>query len=241
VLRSIVFYLFFYPFTFLCLLIAIVTSCFGADPVHAVACFWARTCLGVAGVRVSVSGVEAIPRDRPFIGMANHASAFDILALFAGLPVQFRWLAKEELFHIPLFGLVMRRSGYIPVDRSDRKKSLRSMAAAVRRIASGVSVVVFPEGTRSTDGALLPFKKGGFILALQAQVPILPVTLVGTSGILTKESWRVRSGAVHLHISPPIETKGLGIEAREALMQQTSARIVAALQRPAAPPIATAA
>ncbi len=228
-LRSILFYLFFYPFTFLCLLTAIVTSCFGADPVHAVACFWARRCLAVAGVRVRVSGVEAIPRDRPFICMANHASAFDILALFAGLPVQFRWMAKEELFRIPLFGLVMRRSGYIPVDRSDRKKSLRSMAEAVRRIASGVSVVVFPEGTRSTDGALLPFKKGGFILALQAQVPILPVTLCGTGGIMSKDGWRINSGEVLLHISPPIETGGLGVETREALMQQTATTIAAAL------------
>jgi 1-acyl-sn-glycerol-3-phosphate acyltransferase len=235
VLRSIVFYLFFYPFTFLCLLTAIITSCFGANPVHAVACFWARTCLRVAGVRVSVSGVEAIPRDRPFIGMANHASAFDILALFAGLPVQFRWMAKEELFQIPLFGLVMRRSGYIPVDRSDRKKSLLSMAEAVRRIASGVSVMVFPEGTRSPDGTLLPFKKGGFILALQAQVPILPVTLVGTNGIMSKDGWRINSGAVHLHISSPIETRGLGVDARETLMQQTAASITAALQHPAPP------
>lgn len=234
-LRSIVFYLFFYLFTFLCLLTAIVTSCFGANPVHAVACFWARTCLRVAGVRVGVSGVENIPRDRPFIGMANHASAFDILALFAGLPVQFRWMAKEELFRIPLFGLVMRRSGYIPVDRSDRKKSLLSMAEAVRRIAAGVSVMVFPEGTRSPDGALLPFKKGGFILALQAQVPILPVTLVGTSAILTKESWRVQQGMIQLHIAPPIETCGLGVDAREALMQQTAATIAAALQHPATP------
>jgi 1-acyl-sn-glycerol-3-phosphate acyltransferase len=225
VLRSLSFHLFFYPFTFVCLLTALVTSCFGANPVHTVACFWARLCLAVAGVRVVVEGEEHIPRDRPFICMANHSSAFDILALFAGLPVQFRWLAKEELFRIPLFGLAMRRSGYIPVDRSDRKKSMRSMAEAAGRISSGVSVVIFPEGTRSEDGRLLPFKKGGFLLALQAQVPILPVALVGSHAITVKGGRRINPGIIRLRIAPPLETLGKTYEAREELTAACSTAI----------------
>jgi 1-acyl-sn-glycerol-3-phosphate acyltransferase len=161
--------------------------------------------------------------------MANHQSNFDILALFAGLPVQFRWLAKEELFRIPLFGWAMRRCGYIPIDRSNRKKALQGMEEAVQRIHEGASVVIFPEGTRSPDATLLPFKKGGFILALQAQVPVVPIAISGSNAIMPKHSRWIRGGAIRVDFFPAIPTAGRCAEDRDILLEEVRQSISQAL------------
>lgn len=227
--RALWFYPIFFPFTVFCLLTAIVLSFFGADRVHGWARFWARCCLRLGGVRLEVHGREHLDPGQPVICMANHSSNFDILVLFAGLPIQFRWLAKEELFRIPLFGFTMRRSGYISVDRSDRKKAIASMAIAARRIAAGVPVAIFPEGTRSPDGKLLPFKKGGFMLALDAQVPIAPVAIVGAHAVMPKHSWLIHGGTIHLHILPPLATAGKGAVERDQLIEEVRSAIATVL------------
>jgi 1-acyl-sn-glycerol-3-phosphate acyltransferase len=219
-LRSLLVYLLFVPWTLFVIATGVPLSFLSPDYLHSYARIWARVGLWLAGVRLQVKGLEHLPQGRAVIFMPNHQSNVDILALFAGLPVQFRWLAKQELFRIPLFGLAMRRTGYIPVDRSDRRAAIASMALAAERIAGGTSIVLFPEGTRSPDGALLPLKKGGFMLALQAQVPIVPVALRGSREVLPKHGWRLRPGPVAVEIFPVVETAGLTVADRERLMDE---------------------
>lgn len=219
-LFSLLVYLLFVPWTLFVIATGVPLSFLSPNYLHSYARFWAKVSLGLAGQHLSVHGQEHLPRQGAVIFMPNHQSNLDILALFAGLPVQFRWLAKQELFRIPLFGLAMRRTDYIPVDRSDRRAAIASMSLAAQRIADGTSIILFPEGTRSSDGDLLPFKKGGFMLALQAQVPIVPVALQGSRESLPKHSWRVRPGRITVQIFPPLPTDGLTTADRERLMEE---------------------
>ncbi len=205
-LRTIFFFITFIPWTLFVIFTGVPLSFINPNYLHSYSGLWARVGLSLAGVRLVVAGQEHIPRNQPVIFMPNHQSNFDILALFAGLPGQFRWLAKKELFKIPLFGYAMHRSGYIAVDRSDRRKALASMAEAARRIAAGASVVIFPEGTRSPDGNLLPYKKGGFLLALKAGASIVPIAITGSRDIMPKHSRWIRGGTIRVHIFAPVAT-----------------------------------
>lgn len=218
-LYSLLVYLLFVPWTLFVIATGVPLSFLSPNYLHSYARLWARVSLRLAGQRLSVSGQEHLPPQGAVIFMPNHQSNLDILALFAGLPVQFRWLAKQELFRIPLFGLAMRRTDYIPVDRSDRRAAIASMSLAAQRIAGGTSIILFPEGTRSPDGDLLPFKKGGFMLALRAQVPIIPISLQGSGEALPKYSWRVRPGRITVRIFPPLTTVGLETTDRDRLME----------------------
>ncbi len=164
---------------------------------------WARLMLALNGVKVTVSGGELIP-EGPVIFMSNHQSNFDILSLLAAMPRRFYWIAKKELFEIPLFGHTMRRGGYIPLDRSDGRKALQSLDEAAATIRQGKCVVLFPEGTRSADGALLPFKRGGFVLARKADVPVIPVTINGSGRINPANQIRLYSGDISITMHPPI-------------------------------------
>ncbi len=216
-LRTLFFYITFIPWTLFVILTGVPVSFISPDYLHAYARLWARVGLQLAGVRLTVEGQEHLPQGAA-VYMPNHQSNFDILALFAGLPVQFRWLAKEELFRIPLFGFAMRRTGYIAVDRSDRKKAIQSMAMAARRISEGTSVIVFPEGTRSPDGNLLPFKKGGFLLAIDAAAPIVPVAIRGSHAVMPKHSRWIHGGRIGVTIFPAIPTAGTTPAGRDALL-----------------------
>jgi 1-acyl-sn-glycerol-3-phosphate acyltransferase len=164
---------------------------------------WARLMLALNGVNVTVSGSELLP-DGPVIFMSNHQSNFDILSLLAAMPRRFYWIAKKELFEIPLFGISMRRGGYIPLDRSDGRKALQSLDEAAATIRQGKSVVLFPEGTRTTDGNLLPFKRGGFVLARKAEVPVIPVTINGSGRINPANRTRLYSGDISITLHPPV-------------------------------------
>jgi 1-acyl-sn-glycerol-3-phosphate acyltransferase len=229
-LRTLFFYTTFFPFTLLCIGYLLLSALLGGEErLHASARQWARGCLWLGGVRLRIEGIEHLPVQGPVVYMSNHQGNFDVPVLFAGLPVQFRWLAKAELFRIPLFGLTMRIAGYIPVERQDRRLAIQSMNLAAGRVAAGTSIMIFPEGTRSPDGTLLPFKKGGFVLALQAQAPIVPIVIDGSAALMIKSSWRIRSGEVRLQIFPAIPTAGLGMKDRDALLAQVEARIASAL------------
>jgi 1-acyl-sn-glycerol-3-phosphate acyltransferase len=217
-LRTLFFYITFIPLTLFVILTGVPVSFLSPDYLHTYARQWARVGLLLARVRLTVEGHEHLPPGAA-VYMSNHQSNFDILALFAGLPVQFRWLAKEELFRVPLFGFAMRRTGYIPVDRSDHKKAIRSMAEAARRISEGTSVIVFPEGTRSPDGALLPFKKGGFVLAIDAEAPIVPVAIRGSHDVMPKYTRWIRGGHIRVTIFPAVPTAGTTPAGRNALME----------------------
>jgi 1-acyl-sn-glycerol-3-phosphate acyltransferase len=227
-LRTLFFYLIFIPWTLFVILTGVPVSFLSPNYLHTYARFWARVCLYLAGVRLTVEGHEHLPPGAA-VYMPNHQSNFDILALYAGLPVQFRWLAKEELFRIPLFGFAMRRTGYIPVDRSDHKKAIRSMAEAARRIKEGTSVIVFPEGTRSPDGALLPFKKGGFVLAIDAAAPIVPVAICGSYDVMPKYTRWIRGGHIRVTLFPAVPTAGTTPAGRDALMEAVRRPIAGAM------------
>lgn len=229
-LRTLFFYATFFPFTLLCIGYCLISALLGgAERLHVSARQWGRGCLWLGGVRLIVEGVEHLPPRGPVVYMSNHQGNFDIPALFAALPVQFRWLAKAELFRIPLFALTMRIAGYIPVERKDRRLAIRSMNMAAERVAAGTSIMIFPEGTRSPDGALLPFKKGGVILALQAQVPIVAIAIDGSAALMLKSSWLIRSGEIRLRIFPALSTAGLGKKDRDTLLAEVEARIASAL------------
>ena len=133
--------------------------------IHLFAKLWARGILGAAGVKVQVQGLENLILDSPQILASNHQGFFDIFALFAYIPIRFGWITKKELFWIPIFGYAMKRFGNIRVDRSNKEKAREGLRVAARKIQEGQSIIIFPEGTRSLDGKLLPFKKGCFHLA----------------------------------------------------------------------------
>ena len=195
----------FIPLTFILSASAIVFSLFDASGrVYAWhARLWARLMLALNCVTVTISGIEHLPAG-PVIFMSNHQSNFDILALLLRMPRQIHWIAKKELFEIPVFGPSMRRGGYIPLDRGDGRKALQSMDEAAATIHQGKSVVLFPEGTRTDDGHLLPFKRGGFILARKADVPVVPVTINGSGRINPANQIRLYSGNIHITLHPPM-------------------------------------
>lgn len=192
----------------------------GGNASHIVGRIWARSVLCVSRVKVTVQGLEHIDPTAPYIYMVNHQSMFDILALLGYLPVQFRWLAKKELFEIPIFGYSMARVGYISIDRSDRRSAIKSLQEAARKIAQGVSVVVFPEGTRSEDGQLKAFKKGGFYLAIDSGQPIIPIVLSGSHEVMPKGSLRIKPGRIVLSINPPVLTTPYQGRTKDVLMDK---------------------
>ncbi|MCA9483662.1 MAG: 1-acyl-sn-glycerol-3-phosphate acyltransferase [Nitrospina sp.] len=176
---------------------------------HKISALWARLLCILNGIQVEIEGLEHARPDRAQVFVANHQSFFDIFTLAGFLPVQIRWVAKASLFKIPFVGWSMTASGYISVEREDRKNAYKAFLASVDKLKSGASIVIFPEGTRSRDGLIGEFKKGGTLLATRAGVPIVPVTIMGTSGIIQKGSSRVNPGRVKIVLSPPIEAEEL--------------------------------
>jgi 1-acyl-sn-glycerol-3-phosphate acyltransferase len=172
---------------------------------HRIAQHWARLLLRVCGVRVVVSGAENIPTG-PALYAANHCSALDIPILFGHLPVSFRIIYKRSLSLIPFLGWYLVLGGHIAIDRGNPFKAKRSLAAAAARIRGGTSVAVFPEGTRSPDASVRHFKRGSFQLALNAGVPVVPVSLVGVKRLVPKGVRSLRQGTVELRVHPPIAT-----------------------------------
>lgn len=214
--------------TFLLSLVVIGVSFFshtGNIP-HSMGRWWSRSILRVAGIKVKIRGLENLDPEKPFVFMCNHQSNFDILVLFSALPVQFRWIAKAELFKIPLFGHSMRGAGYISIERKDRKKAIQSLKQAAERIRSGVSVMIFPEGTRSPDGNIGEFKKGGFILAYDAGVPIIPIVLNGTWPIMPKDSLKIRPGNVTLSILPAVNVTDYSRTNKSELINDVREKII---------------
>jgi 1-acyl-sn-glycerol-3-phosphate acyltransferase len=213
-------------------LLAIFLSFFvrSGNPVHKIARFWGRSILIVSRIKVSVEGLSNIDGSKSYIYMPNHQSNFDIPVLLGHLKVQFRWLAKVELFKIPIFGHAMRKAGYISIDRNNRESAFESLKVAAHKIKNGVSVLIFPEGTRSRDGNIRPFKKGGFVVAIDSGAPIVPVVITGTRSIMTKGSLRINPGKVTMIIHQPIQTSVYTRETKGALMESVRRVICEGLQ-----------
>ncbi|BCO10863.1 1-acyl-sn-glycerol-3-phosphate acyltransferase [Desulfolithobacter dissulfuricans] len=168
--------------------------------------FWGRVLCRIAGIRVRIEGLENIDPNKTYIFAGNHCSQADIYAFQGYFPHDFRWIAKKELFRIPLFGHAMRRSGFVAMDRSRGREALKSLNQAAEQIAAGTSVIIFPEGTRSPDGRLQPFKTGAALLAIKSGVPVVPIGFNGTHRVLPKHKLLARSGDVVLRIGKPIPT-----------------------------------
>jgi 1-acyl-sn-glycerol-3-phosphate acyltransferase len=184
---------------------------------HTFARLWSRLILRTASAPLAVEGLERIDLTQPAIYAANHSSALDIPVLYVSLPFQFRILAKVELFRLPFVGWHLRRSGQIPIDRSDARASMRSLSAASRTVKAGMPLVVFPEGGRSIDGHIQPFLGGTFYVAIKAQVPIVPMAIVGAFEALPMNTFVIRPGHLHLIVGAPIPTIGLVSRDMEAL------------------------
>jgi 1-acyl-sn-glycerol-3-phosphate acyltransferase len=186
---------------------------------------WTRGLLRAAGVEVRVEGLGHLQPGTSYIFMSNHQSHFDILALLHALPFDLRAVAKQELSRVPLFGWALAAAGFIFVDRSNRDRAIASMARAGGILRAGRSIVVFAEGTRSPDGHLLPFKKGGFMMALEAGVPVVPVAISGSRQILPKHRLCLSPGTIRVRALKPIPTTGRGLQARDALMAEVRTAI----------------
>ncbi|MEA2014376.1 MAG: lysophospholipid acyltransferase family protein [Thermodesulfobacteriota bacterium] len=189
--------------------------------VDSVSTLWARVNLALSGVPISISGEEFIEQDQPYIVMANHQSHYDVFALIGYLPLSLKWVMKMELREIPIFGIACEKTGHIYVDRGNPEKAKKSLKTAGEKIRAGSSVVFFPEGTRSPDGRLQRFKKGGFVMALEAKVPILPITVVGGRRILPRNSLRILPGNMKIIIHKPVPVDKYTYETKEELMERT--------------------
>jgi 1-acyl-sn-glycerol-3-phosphate acyltransferase len=174
------------------------------------------------GVTVEVSGAENVPAG-PAVFAANHTSALDIPLLFGYLPAEFRIIHKRSLYYIPVVGAYLYFGGHIGIDRARAFGARRSLAQAAERIRRGTSVAVFPEGTRSPDESVRPFKKGSFMLALEAGVPVVPVSLSGVKQVTPRGLMRLRAGTVRLAVHRAIETAGRSTDQAESLAEQAHA------------------
>jgi 1-acyl-sn-glycerol-3-phosphate acyltransferase len=180
---------------------------------------WSRLLLRILRVGVSVSGLEHAPQG-PAVYAANHASTLDIFVLFGHLPVDFRIVYKKSLSLLPFVGWAIRLGGHLPIDRSHPFRARRSLDEAARRIRGGASVVLFPEGTRSPDGSVRPFRRGSFSLAIAAGAPVVPVSLVGVKSVVPRGLPSLRSGTVRVVLHPPIPVAGRTPDEAEALAEE---------------------
>jgi len=187
---------------------------------------WAKIILWVAGVKGEVIGKENINPERTYIFMCNHQSFVDIFVLLANLPKEFKFIMKRELMKIPILGAAMKKAGYMEIEREDPKESIKQLKKAIEVLKRGDSILIFPEGTRSPDGRLLPFKKGGFYIAIRSGYEIVPLFIKGTHEIAPKGSWTIKKGKYRFIIGRPISPKDYGKKEMDKLMNEVRKRII---------------
>jgi 1-acyl-sn-glycerol-3-phosphate acyltransferase len=185
---------------------------------------WSQVCLAAAGIRPTFTGLDHAAGTAPRLFLANHLSIVDIWVMAVCLPETTRFVAKRSLFLIPILGQAMWAAGFIPIDRGDRTQAIRSLGRAAARIRAGASVILFPEGTRSRNGKLAPFKKGAFHLALETRVPIVPIAISGSGSVVKPRSIVIRPGRVHVTLFPPVDPETFGDDV-VALMNRVRATI----------------
>ena len=235
VLRAAVTFTVTIPYTVLAAVavVAITVTNPSSPIVDRVARAWGRTWCWAAGVKLEVEGLEHIDPSRSYVVVSNHRSAFDIFAHLAALPVPIRFLAKTELFKIPLFGLAMRRIGMVEVNRGAGRAAHQAInQGAKRTMERGWSLMIYPEGTRPRDGVMMPFKKGAFSIARNVGAPVVPTAIIGSRAVWKPATKLIRSGHITVKIMPPIPTEDLMIYELEGLKNRVHAQISEAVGQP---------
>lgn len=197
---------------------------------------WSQWLLAANGVRLRVTGLESIRKERSYILICNHASILDIPAILSVFPFAVRFMAKKSLAWFPVFGWFLYFSGHILMDRESPQSALKALKGAMLLLRKGMSVIVFPEGTRTPDGKVKEFKRGAFLLAIQARAPILPLAIFGTYGMLPRTGWCFRPGTLELRFGEPVATEGAFPRDSRALMVRVRQEIVGHLASPQARP-----
>lgn len=187
---------------------------------------WSRLILATTGVKIEVAGLDRLDPHRAYVFVSNHQSIYDIPIVFASLPFQLRIIAKESLGRIPFLGWHLQRTGHVLVDRS--KPGAGTVKKMARLVADGHSLIVFPEGTRSLDGAVARFKGGSFVIALDAGLPIVPISLTGSRHVMLKGELTVRPGTVTLTVHDPIETAAVPRDQARELAERVRLLVAAA-------------
>jgi 1-acyl-sn-glycerol-3-phosphate acyltransferase len=188
-----------------------------------------RLALALCGIRYRVIGRERLPHDRAAVYCCNHQSNVDPPILYTALHPRLHILYKHEIDRIPVLARAFRMGGFIPIDRRKKESAMRSIEAGARSLQAGNSFLIFPEGTRSRNEEMLPFKKGGFIMAIKAGAPVVPVAIEGGRDAMRKGSWIIRPATVSIRVGTPIETAGLTLEDRDALIERVRDAIGALL------------
>ena len=205
--------------------------------------FWARSIVWGAGIQLEAVGTEHLDPEARYILVANHYSYFDIPCAFSALPMPIRFMAKVSLFSIPIFGQAIRRTGFIPIDRKNRRTAVKSFDMASERIRRGHAIMIFPEEGRSRERQMRPFQRGAFLLALKSELPVVPIAIDGTFDVFRAGAKRVTPGRVTVTVTPPIPTAGLTLKDKERLADESRARIArilfgeAAANEPAPAPL----
>ncbi|MFZ5443684.1 MAG: lysophospholipid acyltransferase family protein [Myxococcota bacterium] len=187
--------------------------------------WWSPVLLWAGGAKLEVTGLEHLDRSKPYIFVSNHQSTIDIPALFIALPFNTRFIAKKVLKYVPVMGWFMWISKFVFIDRGNRREALRSLDEAGERIRGGISIIVFPEGTRSEERVVLPFKKGPFALAMQARVQVVPVAIEGSGVLMPKNSWNITPGPIRVSVGKPIDPEQFGGD-RVALIREVRNAII---------------
>jgi len=196
------------------------------DWTYRVARMWSRGVLLTSGVKVRSRFDSSLASDGKFVFMANHRSLFDIPALMVSLPGQTRFLAKRSLFLIPVFGWALQAGGFVTIDRKNPSSARDSFSQAVSRLRAGISILVFPEGTRSTVEKLLSFRRGGFLLALKSGLPIVPAGIQGSREVQSKKSFVIRPGTIWVHYGAPLDTADYSVSGKDDLMDTVRERML---------------
>ncbi|HET7930972.1 MAG TPA: lysophospholipid acyltransferase family protein [Rhodanobacteraceae bacterium] len=213
----------------LALLVLLVTFGHRHIPLRMAARLWAPGLMWGAGAKLRVDGIERVDFSQPHVFVANHQSIIDICALFRALPVPVRFVIKQELAKVPFIGWYARAMGMIFIERGHAREAATRLHGVVALVRGGDSLCAFPEGTRSRDGTVGPFKGGAFQVALQAGVPVVPIAISGSGKVLPASGFKVRPGTIRVSIGEPIQTTGLHAGDRHALAQQARAAVAAML------------
>ena len=224
-LRTLLFFFILIPVMFFGLLWSVVVNLFDptGDGFHKITAWWGRFSAKLFGISIEVTGRENYNPDQNYLVVSNHAGMADIPLLLGTMNLNLRFVAKEELGKIPLFGPVIKKAGYVMIKRGQNREALKSLLQATEVLKSGRSVHIFPEGTRSATGQLLPFKRGAFLVAQKGGAPVLPVTIIGSNLITPKKSLKINKGKIRIIISKPIQPSQF--KSVEELME-TSSKII---------------